>query len=105
MIRRPPRSTLSSSSAASDVYKRQVCLALACFTARSALFFMPRPSADRPPDSGADRPMVAVLLPPLVLPPEDPELSDLLLPQAVSTTAPTTSGAASRRERERMRGS
>src|SRR5664280_3716450 len=25
MIRRPPRSTLSSSSAASDVYKRQVC--------------------------------------------------------------------------------
>src|SRR5664280_3837338 len=26
MIRRPPRSTLSSSSAASDVYKRQVCL-------------------------------------------------------------------------------
>src|SRR5665648_702846 len=30
MIRRPPRSTLSSSSAASDVYKRQgLCLALA----------------------------------------------------------------------------
>eukprot|EP00658_Telonema_sp_P-2_P037281 TRINITY_DN26824_c0_g1_i2.p1 TRINITY_DN26824_c0_g1~~TRINITY_DN26824_c0_g1_i2.p1 ORF type:complete len:176 (+),score=46.29 TRINITY_DN26824_c0_g1_i2:87-614(+) len=28
MIRRPPRSTLSSSSAASDVYKRQVLLAL-----------------------------------------------------------------------------
>eukprot|EP00658_Telonema_sp_P-2_P049367 TRINITY_DN37536_c0_g1_i3.p1 TRINITY_DN37536_c0_g1~~TRINITY_DN37536_c0_g1_i3.p1 ORF type:complete len:103 (+),score=32.16 TRINITY_DN37536_c0_g1_i3:123-431(+) len=27
MIRRPPRSTLSSSSAASDVYKRQPCLA------------------------------------------------------------------------------
>src|SRR5665648_1260728 len=26
MIRRPPRSTLSSSSAASDVYKRQVCI-------------------------------------------------------------------------------
>eukprot|EP00658_Telonema_sp_P-2_P005631 TRINITY_DN12114_c0_g1_i1.p1 TRINITY_DN12114_c0_g1~~TRINITY_DN12114_c0_g1_i1.p1 ORF type:complete len:122 (+),score=15.14 TRINITY_DN12114_c0_g1_i1:123-488(+) len=26
MIRRPPRSTLSSSSAASDVYKRQVCV-------------------------------------------------------------------------------
>src|SRR5664280_3013936 len=26
MIRRPPRSTLSSSSAASDVYKRQSCL-------------------------------------------------------------------------------
>ena len=26
MIRRPPRSTLLSSSAASDVYKRQVCL-------------------------------------------------------------------------------
>ena len=26
MIRRPPRSTLSSSSAASDVYKRQVSL-------------------------------------------------------------------------------
>src|SRR5665648_1266534 len=25
MIRRPPRSTLSSSSAASDVYKRQIC--------------------------------------------------------------------------------
>src|SRR5664279_3196644 len=25
MIRRPPRSTLSSSSAASDVYKRQLC--------------------------------------------------------------------------------
>src|SRR5665648_1263547 len=25
MMRRPPRSTLSSSSAASDVYKRQVC--------------------------------------------------------------------------------
>src|SRR5664280_3837929 len=25
MIRRPPRSTLSSSSAASDVYKRQAC--------------------------------------------------------------------------------
>eukprot|EP00658_Telonema_sp_P-2_P056604 TRINITY_DN45068_c0_g1_i1.p1 TRINITY_DN45068_c0_g1~~TRINITY_DN45068_c0_g1_i1.p1 ORF type:complete len:203 (-),score=31.57 TRINITY_DN45068_c0_g1_i1:106-714(-) len=36
MIRRPPRSTLSSSSAASDVYKRQqlhsakVCLTMAC---------------------------------------------------------------------------
>src|SRR5664280_3917871 len=28
MIRRPPRSTLSSSSAASDVYKRQVLLPL-----------------------------------------------------------------------------
>ena len=26
MIRRPPRSTLSASSAASDVYKRQVCV-------------------------------------------------------------------------------
>src|SRR5664279_1323719 len=31
MIRRPPRSTLSSSSAASDVYKRQVLCALASF--------------------------------------------------------------------------
>src|SRR5450756_2648647 len=30
MIRRPPRSTQSRSSAASDVYKRQVMLALAC---------------------------------------------------------------------------
>src|SRR5665648_1277154 len=29
MIRRPPRSTLSSSSAASDVYKRQVVTAIA----------------------------------------------------------------------------
>src|SRR5674536_401397 len=28
MIRRPPRSTLSSSSAASDVYKRQPCFPL-----------------------------------------------------------------------------
>ena len=28
MIRRPPRSTLSSSSAASDVYKRQTCRSL-----------------------------------------------------------------------------
>ena len=28
MIRRPPRSTLLSSSAASDVYKRQLCLSL-----------------------------------------------------------------------------
>src|SRR5665648_1244766 len=37
MIRRPPRSTLSSSSAASDVYKRQV-YALG-FAARSALTF------------------------------------------------------------------
>src|SRR5664280_1875295 len=37
MIRRPPRSTLSSSSAASDVYKRQACTgaaspALCCCT-------------------------------------------------------------------------
>src|SRR5665648_772628 len=32
MIRRPPRSTLSSSSAASDVYKRQLVLAVGtCF--------------------------------------------------------------------------
>eukprot|EP00658_Telonema_sp_P-2_P059294 TRINITY_DN48115_c0_g1_i1.p2 TRINITY_DN48115_c0_g1~~TRINITY_DN48115_c0_g1_i1.p2 ORF type:complete len:137 (-),score=35.55 TRINITY_DN48115_c0_g1_i1:57-467(-) len=30
MIRRPPRSTLSSSSAASDVYKRQECCTDAC---------------------------------------------------------------------------
>src|SRR5664280_3855749 len=32
MIRRPPRSTLSSSSAASDVYKRQVLVALTLIT-------------------------------------------------------------------------
>src|SRR5450759_2121506 len=85
-----------------------VCLELACFTARSPLWSMPAPSDDSLPDNGADRPIITVLLAPapaLVLPPEDPELSDLLLPQAVSTTAPTTSGAASRRERERTRGS
>src|SRR5665648_562238 len=34
MIRRPPRSTLSSSSAASDVYKRQRSTAGACHTVR-----------------------------------------------------------------------
>src|SRR5678810_1452169 len=30
MIRRPPRSTLDRSSAASDVYKRQTCLLRSC---------------------------------------------------------------------------
>eukprot|EP00658_Telonema_sp_P-2_P035495 TRINITY_DN25795_c0_g1_i2.p1 TRINITY_DN25795_c0_g1~~TRINITY_DN25795_c0_g1_i2.p1 ORF type:complete len:105 (-),score=21.17 TRINITY_DN25795_c0_g1_i2:225-539(-) len=35
MIRRPPRSTLSSSSAASDVYKRQPLYLHACPTPRS----------------------------------------------------------------------
>src|SRR5678810_1396622 len=30
MIRRPPRSTLDRSSAASDVYKRQVCVCVWC---------------------------------------------------------------------------
>src|SRR5674536_280286 len=34
MIRRPPRSTLSSSSAASDVYKRQVLVHLGPFAIR-----------------------------------------------------------------------
>src|SRR5665648_937875 len=33
MIRRPPRSTLSSSSAASDVYKRQIVLTVLGFVA------------------------------------------------------------------------
>ena len=37
MIRRPPRSTLSSSSAASDVYKRQEQRELMDFTGRIAL--------------------------------------------------------------------
>src|SRR5664279_949283 len=32
MIRRPPRSTLSSSSAASDVYKRQSYYCCPCYT-------------------------------------------------------------------------
>src|SRR5664279_2429001 len=62
-----------------------VCLELACFTARSPLWSMPAPSDDSLPDNGADRPIITVLLAPapaLVLPPEDPELSDLLLPQA-----------------------
>src|SRR5664280_3812047 len=42
MIRRPPRSTLSSSSAASDVYKRQlddsvsICCGTSCITVRAA---------------------------------------------------------------------
>eukprot|EP00656_Telonema_subtile_P019611 TRINITY_DN2083_c0_g1_i2.p1 TRINITY_DN2083_c0_g1~~TRINITY_DN2083_c0_g1_i2.p1 ORF type:complete len:456 (-),score=100.79 TRINITY_DN2083_c0_g1_i2:320-1687(-) len=36
MIRRPPRSTLSSSSAASDVYKRQVLALLVCIAASLA---------------------------------------------------------------------
>src|SRR5664279_6492290 len=44
MIRRPPRSTLSSSSAASDVYKRQLFYRLNVFT-----IFMP-PLRDRRPD-------------------------------------------------------
>eukprot|EP00656_Telonema_subtile_P055656 TRINITY_DN8681_c0_g1_i1.p1 TRINITY_DN8681_c0_g1~~TRINITY_DN8681_c0_g1_i1.p1 ORF type:complete len:165 (-),score=41.54 TRINITY_DN8681_c0_g1_i1:44-538(-) len=35
MIRRPPRSTLSSSSAASDVYKRQVPVPLYCHVAQA----------------------------------------------------------------------
>src|SRR5674536_398062 len=34
MIRRPPRSTLSSSSAASDVYKRQVVQHRGCLAGR-----------------------------------------------------------------------
>eukprot|EP00658_Telonema_sp_P-2_P074714 TRINITY_DN639_c0_g1_i2.p1 TRINITY_DN639_c0_g1~~TRINITY_DN639_c0_g1_i2.p1 ORF type:complete len:519 (-),score=151.97 TRINITY_DN639_c0_g1_i2:460-2016(-) len=38
MIRRPPRSTLSSSSAASDVYKRQVSTQSTGRTRRSAMF-------------------------------------------------------------------
>ena len=46
MTPRPPRSTLSSSSAASDVYKRQVC---SCGTKNSGKFCSecgkPRPAA------------------------------------------------------------
>src|SRR5664280_3716488 len=37
MIRRPPRSTLSSSSAASDVYKRQVTIAATGYMVYEAL--------------------------------------------------------------------
>src|SRR5664279_6289397 len=37
MIRRPPRSTLSSSSAASDVYKRQVQMGAPCASADACL--------------------------------------------------------------------
>src|SRR5664279_5361395 len=39
MIRRPPRSTLSSSSAASDVYKRQILVALTIAGAGLILLF------------------------------------------------------------------
>ena len=44
MIRRPPRSTPSNSSAASDVYKRQVvvdidCLSTGCKTILNVLYF------------------------------------------------------------------
>eukprot|EP00658_Telonema_sp_P-2_P024236 TRINITY_DN19735_c0_g1_i8.p1 TRINITY_DN19735_c0_g1~~TRINITY_DN19735_c0_g1_i8.p1 ORF type:complete len:104 (+),score=26.50 TRINITY_DN19735_c0_g1_i8:148-459(+) len=37
MIRRPPRSTLSSSSAASDVYKRQLMVLITALTNLSAI--------------------------------------------------------------------
>src|SRR5664279_6340238 len=45
MIRRPPRSTLSSSSAASDVYKRQVVLESRYKTGGAATTESPWPDA------------------------------------------------------------
>ena len=39
MIRRPPRSTLDRSSAASDVYKRQGVIRIMCKTTKNDLFF------------------------------------------------------------------
>ena len=43
MIRRPPRSTLDRSSAASDVYKRQVAKQLS-FTKAAEVLFMTQPA-------------------------------------------------------------
>eukprot|EP00828_Plagiopyla_frontata_P018385 TRINITY_DN2359_c0_g1_i3.p2 TRINITY_DN2359_c0_g1~~TRINITY_DN2359_c0_g1_i3.p2 ORF type:complete len:150 (+),score=35.95 TRINITY_DN2359_c0_g1_i3:89-538(+) len=45
MIRRPPRSTLSSSSAASDVYKRQALFFTLCFTLKHKLRQQETPEA------------------------------------------------------------
>src|SRR5665648_554919 len=46
MIRRPPRSTLSSSSAASDVYKRQVhCLMQKTMETRGAIPWLTSPAS------------------------------------------------------------
>ena len=49
MIRRPPRSTLSSSSAASDVYKRQFQGGSRCTSSLICVFAAQRSSARRPP--------------------------------------------------------
>lgn len=63
--------------------------ALACWTARSTEFLMPRPSAERSPVSGASIPMTTVVLPPSVVPP----LLSSREPQAVSASVPTVSAA------------
>ena len=71
-------------------------LALACFTARSTEFLMPRPRAERSPDRGAMTPILAIfaVVPPVpVLEPREPQADKA---RAAAATAPKR--RASRRE-------
>src|SRR5262245_46686001 len=74
-----PTSGLASSSLAetSSFQPGTAPLSLACLTASSTECWMPRPSAERLPDSGAMTPILATLL----LPPPPPPLSSLREPQ------------------------
>eukprot|EP00658_Telonema_sp_P-2_P054887 TRINITY_DN4364_c0_g1_i4.p1 TRINITY_DN4364_c0_g1~~TRINITY_DN4364_c0_g1_i4.p1 ORF type:complete len:148 (-),score=17.33 TRINITY_DN4364_c0_g1_i4:246-689(-) len=55
MIRRPPRSTLSSSSAASDVYKRQVSLfQFQLVESKDTTTLQPRPPSSTPTTGSAN---------------------------------------------------
>src|SRR5680860_215602 len=72
MIRRPPRSTQSRSSAASDVYKRQADLGLAA-EAGLAVDLHPAGAADRRPAGAADRERAVVAVLHLQDPVEDRE--------------------------------
>ncbi len=77
-----PTSGLASSSCAeTSSFQPGIALeSFACFTASSTECWIPRPSADRSPESGAITPILAVLV---VSPEPPPPLSSLREPQAV----------------------